>query len=274
MDLSARLAELDPANAATYQQRLADFTTRWQAAIKRWEAKAAPLKGRKIIVHHVSWVYLNQWLGLEQIGALEPKPGVPPTSAHLASLISTAKDAARLRHHQRRVPGPEAGAVAVGAHRCAGGGVAVHGGRRCAGEGPVRPVRLDHRQIAGCRQMTLEGLDISILGPAMVAGVIVLSTHVPLGRQVLARGIIFIDLAIAQIAAMGVIAGAVHGRGRTRHRRADRRGRRRAGRCRRCWPGPTGAGRRCRSRSSARCSCWRRPAACCCWPTIRRAAST
>jgi zinc/manganese transport system permease protein len=59
--------------------------------------------------------------------------------------------------------------------------------------------------------MTLEGLDISILGPAMVAGVIVLSTHVPLGRQVLARGIIFIDLAIAQIAAMGVIAAQFMG---------------------------------------------------------------
>jgi zinc/manganese transport system substrate-binding protein len=89
--LSARLASLDAANAATYQQRLADFTTRWQAATKRWEQKAAPLKGKKIIVHHISWVYLNQWLGLVQIGALEPKPGVPPTSAHLSSLISTAK---------------------------------------------------------------------------------------------------------------------------------------------------------------------------------------
>jgi zinc/manganese transport system permease protein len=54
--------------------------------------------------------------------------------------------------------------------------------------------------------VTLEGLDIGILGPAMVAGAIVLLTHVPLGRQVLARGIIFIDLAIAQIAALGVIA--------------------------------------------------------------------
>jgi len=90
--LDARLVQLDPANAATYQQRLLDFSMRWQAAIKRWEAKAAPLKGRKIIVHHVSWVYLEKWLGLEQIGALEPKPGVPPTSAHLATLISTAKD--------------------------------------------------------------------------------------------------------------------------------------------------------------------------------------
>jgi zinc/manganese transport system permease protein len=59
--------------------------------------------------------------------------------------------------------------------------------------------------------MTLEGLDISILGPAMLAGVIVLATHVPLGRQVLSRGIIFIDLAIAQIAAMGVIAAQFMG---------------------------------------------------------------
>jgi len=53
--------------------------------------------------------------------------------------------------------------------------------------------------------ISIEGLDFTILGPACVAGLIVLSTHVPLGRQVLSRGIIFIDLAIAQIAAMGVI---------------------------------------------------------------------
>jgi zinc/manganese transport system substrate-binding protein len=90
--LDARLAELDPGHAAVYQQKLADFTTRWQAAIKTWEAKAAPLKGRNIVVHHDSWIYLTQWLGMNQVGALEPKPGVPPTSAHLASLIATAKD--------------------------------------------------------------------------------------------------------------------------------------------------------------------------------------
>lgn len=53
--------------------------------------------------------------------------------------------------------------------------------------------------------MNWEGLDLSILGPACLAGLIVLSTHVPLGTRVLARGIIFIDLAIAQIAALGVI---------------------------------------------------------------------
>src|SRR5690242_15558891 len=89
--LDARLAELDPKNAATYQQKLADFTTRWTAAIKGWEAKAAPLKGRKVVVHHISWIYLETWLGLEQVGALEPKPGVPPTSAHLANLVDVTK---------------------------------------------------------------------------------------------------------------------------------------------------------------------------------------
>lgn len=89
--LDARLVLLDPANAATYQQRLADFSTRWNAAIKRWEAKAAPLKGRNLVVHHDSWIYLTQWLGMKQVGALEPKPGVPPTSAHLAALVQTAK---------------------------------------------------------------------------------------------------------------------------------------------------------------------------------------
>ena len=89
--LSARLSALDAANSATYQQRFDDFSNRWKAATIRWEAKAAPLKGKKVVVHHISWVYLNKWLGLQQIGALEPKPGVPPTSGHLSSLISTTK---------------------------------------------------------------------------------------------------------------------------------------------------------------------------------------
>jgi zinc/manganese transport system permease protein len=53
--------------------------------------------------------------------------------------------------------------------------------------------------------MTFDGLDISILGPAFLAGLLVIATHVPLGQQVLARGIIFLDLAVAQIAALGVI---------------------------------------------------------------------
>jgi zinc/manganese transport system permease protein len=58
---------------------------------------------------------------------------------------------------------------------------------------------------------TMEHLDWSILGPAIVAGLLVLSTHVPLGGEVLKRGIIFIDLAIAQVAGLGVLAAAYFG---------------------------------------------------------------
>ena len=59
--------------------------------------------------------------------------------------------------------------------------------------------------------MNLETLDLTILGPAMLAGLLVLATHVPLGQQVLKRGIVFIDLAVAQIAALGVIAADAMG---------------------------------------------------------------
>ena len=55
------------------------------------------------------------------------------------------------------------------------------------------------------------GLELSILLPALVAGLIVLSTHVPLGQQVLGRGIVFIDLAIAQVAGLGVTVAAAMG---------------------------------------------------------------
>ena len=85
--LGTRLAELDPANAAVYQRRLAAFTTRWQAAMARWEQAAQPLRGVAVVVHHKSFTYLAQWLGLKETGALEPKPGIEPTSGHLTALL-------------------------------------------------------------------------------------------------------------------------------------------------------------------------------------------
>jgi len=63
-------------NAQTYATRLADFTTRWQAAMAKWQLQAAPLKGGHS-VEHLSWVYMENWLGLKRVVALEPKPGVP-----------------------------------------------------------------------------------------------------------------------------------------------------------------------------------------------------
>ncbi|HEY6093944.1 MAG TPA: zinc ABC transporter substrate-binding protein [Gallionellaceae bacterium] len=86
--LSARLAALDPANAAYYKERLQAFDTRWQAALSRWEAQAAPLKGQPIVVHHRAYPYLESWLGLKQVAELEAKPGMEPSAAHLAQVLA------------------------------------------------------------------------------------------------------------------------------------------------------------------------------------------
>ena len=86
--LAKRLTELDPANAAVYQTRQRDFGQRWQQAIKRWELQAAPLRGMAVITHHKDMLYLTQWLGMKSIATLEPKPGVEPSTAHLAGLLA------------------------------------------------------------------------------------------------------------------------------------------------------------------------------------------
>jgi zinc/manganese transport system substrate-binding protein len=86
--LAARMVELDPANAAHYQARLAAFNARWSAAIAEWEKKAAPLAGVPIVVQHKSFTYLIAWLKLNEIVTLEPKPGVEPTVAHLSEVLA------------------------------------------------------------------------------------------------------------------------------------------------------------------------------------------
>jgi zinc/manganese transport system substrate-binding protein len=86
--LTARLATLDAANAQYYQMRGADFQARWKEAMARWEAEAAPLKGVGVVVIHRDQVYLCNWLGLREVAAIEPKPGVPPSAGYLAELVT------------------------------------------------------------------------------------------------------------------------------------------------------------------------------------------
>ncbi len=89
--LARRLADLDPANAARYADRHADFQRRWTAAMAHWEQQGARLKGVPVVAHHRNWGYLADWLGLTIIGELEPKPGMEPTASHLAELLETLK---------------------------------------------------------------------------------------------------------------------------------------------------------------------------------------
>jgi zinc/manganese transport system substrate-binding protein len=86
--LTQRLSQIDPANAPYYQARHKDFSARWNAAMQKWEQQATPLKGMAVVEHHKNMEYLLNWLGMRQVGTLEPKPGVEPSAAHLSELVS------------------------------------------------------------------------------------------------------------------------------------------------------------------------------------------
>lgn len=89
--IGKKLAELDPANAATYAKRSADFQRRIDADLARWKAAFAPLRGRPIVAQHQTMSYLLDWTGLRAVGYLEPKPGVPPPPSHLADIVQIVK---------------------------------------------------------------------------------------------------------------------------------------------------------------------------------------
>ena len=89
--LAKRMAGIDVANAKAYADRLSNFLEKWNQAARRWEAQAAPLKGMPLIVQHRNFSYLVAWLGMREVAALEPKPGLPPGTAHLAEVLERHK---------------------------------------------------------------------------------------------------------------------------------------------------------------------------------------
>jgi zinc/manganese transport system substrate-binding protein len=94
--LSERMSQIDGPEAGYYRARTKAFLDRWQEAIPKWEKEAAPLKGMPIVVHHKNMSYLNSWLGMREIGELEPRPGLPPTTGHMSDLLARlAKDPAK-----------------------------------------------------------------------------------------------------------------------------------------------------------------------------------
>lgn len=89
--LTERIIRLDPKNIEIYQQRFADFSQRWQAAMRDWQQRGAVLNGQKVIAYHSSFRYLFDYFKMLQVGDLEPKPGLPPTTKHLMKLLGTVK---------------------------------------------------------------------------------------------------------------------------------------------------------------------------------------
>lgn len=90
-ELTKRLELIDVANESFYSNRFNSFALRWKEAIIRWEKKASDIKGMQVVVHHRTFSYLIDWLGLIEVASLELKPGIPATASHLEGLLQQFK---------------------------------------------------------------------------------------------------------------------------------------------------------------------------------------
>lgn len=90
-DIAERLARIDPENAAAYRASAAAFQAEIDRRMPAWTAKLEPLKGQSIVTYHKSWIYFAQRFGLAVAIELEPKPGVPPSPAHLVKVEETVR---------------------------------------------------------------------------------------------------------------------------------------------------------------------------------------
>ena len=89
--VQAKLSQKDPANAAYYAQRAADFDRRLSEAQQRWKSMMAPYKGIKVVTYHRSWANFADAFGIDVIGYVEPKPGIPPTPQHTLDVIQAMR---------------------------------------------------------------------------------------------------------------------------------------------------------------------------------------
>jgi len=91
--IGKRLGELDSAHKSGYFARTKSFLEALRAARARWEARLSKARGQKIIAYHDSLPYLADWLGLEVVEHVEPKPGIPPNPSHIAHVLEVARTA-------------------------------------------------------------------------------------------------------------------------------------------------------------------------------------
>ena len=89
--IAAKLTEMDPGDQAYFQQREQDFEKRLAEADKKWLAQMAPYRGGKIVTYHRSWPNFAKHFGLDVVGYIEPRPGIPPTPSHTIELVNLMK---------------------------------------------------------------------------------------------------------------------------------------------------------------------------------------
>src|SRR5438128_12670477 len=89
--IAGKLAEMDAADSSYFQQRFQDFDKRLTAAEQKWDAEMKPYRGRKVVTYHRSFPNFAKHFGLNVIGYVEPRPGIPPSPGHTIEVIQTMK---------------------------------------------------------------------------------------------------------------------------------------------------------------------------------------
>jgi zinc/manganese transport system substrate-binding protein len=89
--ITGKFGDMDPEDAAYFQQRLQDFEQRLAAAEQKWDAEMKPYHGRKVVTYHRSFPNFAKHFGLNVIGYVEPRPGIPPTPSHTLEIIQLMK---------------------------------------------------------------------------------------------------------------------------------------------------------------------------------------
>ena len=86
-----RFSQLDPAGASVYAANTRAFEARLDSAERAWAGLRAQIRGKPVVAWHTSWRYFAEYSGMDIVGFMEPKPGVPPSPSHLAGLIGAMK---------------------------------------------------------------------------------------------------------------------------------------------------------------------------------------
>jgi zinc/manganese transport system substrate-binding protein len=90
--ISQRLAQIDSAHAKDYQANYAKLESNLEAKIAEWGKALAPFKGTPVCGYHKSWIYFTEWAGFDEVAFVEPKPGLPPSAGHVATVLGVLRE--------------------------------------------------------------------------------------------------------------------------------------------------------------------------------------
>jgi zinc/manganese transport system substrate-binding protein len=91
--ITQRLKAIDPDGSDAYETGLRGFARRLGDRMREWKEALAPYAGTKVVVYHRSWIYFLEWAGLQEVGTIEPLPGVAPSDSDVVALIEAQREA-------------------------------------------------------------------------------------------------------------------------------------------------------------------------------------